>query len=134
MNWPERFGDEWEWIKRLGSSMHDPEQKKAFWETIKSKKELDPSYSVYVDFPREVHKDIPNTRAAELANFYAPLCIAALRGNNEVSPRTRDSIPASHDERERKFPLEKNSRGEEESKRCGEDDTTLPLFTDEAPE
>lgn len=54
-NWPEIFGpEEWAWIKRLGSSISDPEEKKSFWETVRDKKLADPGYSVFTDFPKEI--------------------------------------------------------------------------------
>lgn len=53
-NWAQVFGhDEWNWITRLGAGIHDPEEKREFWETIKAKKEADPAYSIYSDFPRD---------------------------------------------------------------------------------
>lgn len=52
--WRELFGhEEFEWISKLGASYTDPEQKKAFWETLRDKKTQDPHYSVFTDFPRE---------------------------------------------------------------------------------
>lgn len=51
--WSELFGSEWDWVKKLGACFSDPEEKKAFWETVKDKKLADPAYSVYTDFPRE---------------------------------------------------------------------------------
>ena len=51
-NWKEIFGSEFEWIKKLGSAISDPEEKRSFWETIKEKKMRDASYSIYQDFPR----------------------------------------------------------------------------------
>lgn len=50
-NWAQRFGSEWEYVVRLGSAIMDPEEKKAFWESIKAKKEANPKYSIYSDFP-----------------------------------------------------------------------------------
>jgi len=53
-NWVVIFGPvEWEWITKLGSSYHDPEEKRVFWETVKAKKEADHAYSVFTDFPRD---------------------------------------------------------------------------------
>lgn len=49
--WSEIFGSEWEYICRLGKCFSDPEEKKAFWEMVKSKKLGDPAYSIYRDFP-----------------------------------------------------------------------------------
>lgn len=51
--WEDLFGSEWEYIKKLGSCFHDPEEKKAFWEMVKGKKLADSQYSIYSDFPRD---------------------------------------------------------------------------------
>jgi hypothetical protein len=51
--WAEIFGAEWPYIVRLGKCFADPEEKKAFWDTVKSKKEADPKYSIYWDYPQE---------------------------------------------------------------------------------
>ncbi len=72
-DWKERFGPiEWAWIERLGRALHDAEQKRDFWDTIRAKKDADENYSIFSDFPR--------TNAAALAQKYAPLCIDALKG------------------------------------------------------
>lgn len=56
--WVELFGsEEWAWVVKLGSAMHEPEAKKIFWETVKAKKEADPEYSVYSDFPKALPGD-----------------------------------------------------------------------------
>ena len=54
MNWKEQFGTEWDYLIRIGSSIIDPEEKKAFWETVKAKKLDDPAYSIYTDFPLDL--------------------------------------------------------------------------------
>lgn len=90
-NWADVFGDEWEFIQKLGASMHDPEEKRAFWDTIRLKKGRDPTYSIYSDFPKAIPETTPveatpTTRAGDLAQKYAPLCIAALKGNKREDP------------------------------------------------
>lgn len=50
-NWRERFGTEWDYVVRLGSAMNNPEEKKAFWEMVKEKKQANENYSIYSDFP-----------------------------------------------------------------------------------
>ena len=45
------FGSEAEYVARLGKCFIDPEEKKAFWETIREKKKANPAYSIYTDFP-----------------------------------------------------------------------------------
>lgn len=59
-DWKQIWGSEWEYVKRLGSAISDPEQKKDFWENIKSLKEADPKFSIYSLFPRS---DTPTDRA-----------------------------------------------------------------------
>lgn len=49
--WRDLFGSEVEYIFRLGSCFNDPEQKKAFWETVKEKKTIDSRWSIYDMFP-----------------------------------------------------------------------------------
>lgn len=51
--WSEIFGAEWPYIKRLGSCFVDPEEKKAFWDHVKSAKEKNPRWSIYDEFPQE---------------------------------------------------------------------------------
>lgn len=52
-DWAEIFGSEWAWIHRLGKAITDPEEKRNFWESIKSRKLENPRYSIYSDFPRD---------------------------------------------------------------------------------
>lgn len=52
-DWAEIFGSEWTWIQRLGKAITDPEEKRTFWESIKSRKLANPRYSIYQDFPRD---------------------------------------------------------------------------------
>lgn len=53
--WRDLFGSEVEYIFRLGSCFSDPEQKKAFWETVRDKKLADPKWSIYEMFPTTVN-------------------------------------------------------------------------------
>lgn len=50
--WSDVFGSEWPYIERLGRAISDPDDKKVFWENIKSRKQADPSFSIYELFPR----------------------------------------------------------------------------------
>lgn len=50
-NWPAIFGDEWDRVQKLGKSLHDPEEKRAFWETVREKKLANPQYRLEHDFP-----------------------------------------------------------------------------------
>jgi hypothetical protein len=50
--WKDLFGSEWEWVQKLGKAIIDPEEKKAFWDTVREKKLTNPGYSIYQDFPR----------------------------------------------------------------------------------
>lgn len=50
-DWAERFGAEWGYVQMLGKAISDPEEKRNFWEAIKSRKLADSSYSIYDDFP-----------------------------------------------------------------------------------
>ncbi len=43
--WKELFGSEWERIKRYGSAIVDPDDKKVFWESIVEAKRQDPNWS-----------------------------------------------------------------------------------------
>ena len=57
-DWSQVFSAaEWRWIKKLGGAFTDPEQKREFWNTVREKKEADPSYSVFTDFPQS-HDDV----------------------------------------------------------------------------
>lgn len=49
--WSDLFGSEWNYVCRLGSCLHDPEAKRAFWETVKAKKLGNKNYSIYDDYP-----------------------------------------------------------------------------------
>lgn len=50
--WADTFGSEFSYICKLGGCLADPEEKKAFWETVKAKKLADRSWSIYQDYPR----------------------------------------------------------------------------------
>lgn len=52
-NWSQLFADEWEYVCKLGSSIHDPEEKREFWENLKARKLADPSFRVEDLFPRD---------------------------------------------------------------------------------
>jgi len=45
--------EEWDWCLKLGSAMHEAEQKKEFWEGVVENKKLDPHYCLFVQFPQE---------------------------------------------------------------------------------
>src|ERR1700677_3305264 len=60
---------EWQWVLKIGSALHDPEDKKAFWITLIQKKEADPLYSPFQDFPAELEelkKDPKNFPGADV--------------------------------------------------------------------
>lgn len=44
-DWAELFGSEWERIKRYGSAIVNPDDKKVFWDSIKEAKKQDPHWS-----------------------------------------------------------------------------------------
>ena len=86
VDWQSVFGkEEWEFIKRLAGSMHDPDEKKAFWETLRTKKEADPSYSIFTDFGRvdtvaEEKKTLTEKQA--MAVRYCTAILETLRRGN----------------------------------------------------
>jgi hypothetical protein len=45
--------DEWVLFLKLGGGMTDPEEKRAFFETILEKKHVSSRYSLFDDFPRD---------------------------------------------------------------------------------
>lgn len=51
-NWEAIWGSEWPYLKRLGSAITDPHDKKEFWENVKARKLADASFSIYSLFPR----------------------------------------------------------------------------------
>lgn len=55
--WIDAWGSEWPYLKKLGEAICDPEEKRAFWENVKSLKEKDPSFSIYTLFPPLKKKD-----------------------------------------------------------------------------
>ena len=57
-NWREIWGSEWEYVHRLGSAIHDPKEKRNFWETIKRKKEANPNFSIYELYPRSTNSKV----------------------------------------------------------------------------
>lgn len=78
-NWRDLFsGEELSWFLHLGSAMHDPEQKRSFFETVVEKKRADRSYSLFTDFPKEA--EVVMTPAQSLADKYAGAIIARLKG------------------------------------------------------
>lgn len=52
INWAAVWGEEWQYLCRLGSAITDPAEKKEFWENLKQRKLDDPSFSIYSLFPR----------------------------------------------------------------------------------
>ncbi len=42
------------------ASVRDPEEQKIFWETVLHKKESDPTYLVYQDFPLCITNELPS--------------------------------------------------------------------------
>jgi len=70
--WSDLFGSEWEYVKRLGSCFTDPEEKKAFWDTVREKKLADPSWSIYTDFPVKNSKSAGLKICEEILNTYWP--------------------------------------------------------------
>ena len=77
--WAVIFGSEWPWIVRLGKAITDPEEKKVFWDSIKSKKEADPSYSIYTDFPMD-----DATGRKKVAMKYSHEILEMLRGRGKA--------------------------------------------------
>lgn len=79
-DWASLFGpEEWNWVKRLGSAMKDPEEKRAFWETVKSKKLADPAYSIFTDFPMEIEEKKPVSDRAAMAQRYCQAILADIK-------------------------------------------------------
>ena len=78
-DWKELFGDEWDYIVRLGSAMTDPEEKKAFWEVVKQKKLADPDYSIYSDFPKCSDEPVMSENA-RMAVSYCQKILSILSG------------------------------------------------------
>ena len=56
--WKELFGEEWELICRHGKSLHSKEDKQVFWDTVRTLKEQDPSWS----FRAHLREMIPDTK------------------------------------------------------------------------
>ncbi len=50
--WREIFGSEYEYLMGLAASLSDAEAKQSFWEVVMKKKEANPAYSIYDDYPR----------------------------------------------------------------------------------
>jgi hypothetical protein len=93
-DWKELFGEEWDYVVRLGSAIHDPEEKRAFWESLKEHKLADPAFSVYTLFPLEVstnpvdktEEESENglSEKAKLSRRYCRAILATLRGSTNV--------------------------------------------------
>lgn len=74
--WRTFFGAvEWEVIEKLMSSFSDPEQKKAFVYACREKKNADPFYSIFTDFPEMRSEE----NATEIAMREAVSAIRAKR-------------------------------------------------------
>ncbi len=60
--------EEWNFIVKVGKSMNDPEERAAFKQMVLAKKQADPAYSIFSDFPRadsmQICKDIIKALAA----------------------------------------------------------------------
>lgn len=82
-NWSDIFGSEWGYIRSLGGAIIDPEEKKQFWEMVRTKKENDPRYSIYEDFPTSKDKKT-------LAAKYCGEVLETLRGRDVGKKRKRE--------------------------------------------
>lgn len=79
-NWSELFGNEWEYIKRLGASISDPDEKKVFWENVKQRKLEDPNFSIYSLFPKtEEKQEEPMSEKGAMAKRYCGEILEVLR-------------------------------------------------------
>lgn len=50
-DWAAIFAADWPRICEIGKCLHDPEEKKAFWDTVLEKKRSNPRWSIYDDYP-----------------------------------------------------------------------------------
>jgi len=80
-NKPDSFSlEEWHWALLLGKRTSDPEEEKAFWDALMEKKEKDPKYSIFSDFPKgNEHK----TEAQRCAEEIGGEIVAKLKGIKE---------------------------------------------------
>lgn len=85
-DWRSIFGEEeWRFISKLGASLTDPEEKRSFWETVKDKKEADPDYSIFTDFPKE-EKTVSEKQ--RIANYYCKQIFTMMgRGKQDVEEK-----------------------------------------------
>lgn len=68
--WAAMWGSEWAYVKKLGSAISDPHDKKEFWENIKARKEEDPSFSIYDLFPTSKnHKSVAQKYCGEILDM-----------------------------------------------------------------
>jgi hypothetical protein len=99
---------EYAFAHKLSSSLgYDPEQQRAFWQTLLEKKELDRYYSLFTDFPRE---DDPTTPKGAMAKKYCGPILDLLRGR-PVHPDDHATFPAQNDEPPGELPLVPDPQG-----------------------
>lgn len=79
-DWAKIFGaEEWAYIQKLGSAIHDPADKREWWENVKRLKMENPAFSIYELFPKEAK---PKNDAQELADRYCKPIIERLKGTD----------------------------------------------------
>lgn len=78
-DWAAIFGAEFDYIKRLGTAIVEPEEKRSFWETVKRRKQENQKWSIYDDFP-------PASDQKRIAMKYCGEILETLRGRN-VEPK-----------------------------------------------
>jgi len=80
-NWRLLFkADELEWFIRLGKNMHDPQEKRFFFESVLEAKRENPYWNLFEHFPKE---DVVKTKSAELAKKYGDAILETLKGRRK---------------------------------------------------
>ena len=66
--WEAIWGTEWAYVRRIGHSIIDPEEKRQFWENIKRMKEENPAFSIYTIFPLSTDSIAKGTQIKDFLN------------------------------------------------------------------
>lgn len=86
--WRELFesAEELNWFLKLGGAMPNAEEKKTFFDTVIQKKQENPHYSLFSDFPKEPESEEGISEKAKMARRYCSQILETLRrGKNEES-------------------------------------------------
>jgi hypothetical protein len=84
-DWAKIFGaEEWAYIQAMGAAIHNPQDKRDFWENVKKCKQENPNFSVYSLFPKDLSGTTNKKNDKQIiAVKYCQEIIMMLKGNKD---------------------------------------------------